>query len=233
MINCGRMLSLTSDRVKGRPNYYSTKREEYAHIRFDLDAGKRSHSRQNHDADEPDFSSLFNWNTKQLFVWVTARYPSNDPSPAAPKSEAVIWDSIINSKSQLKPFSPFQYIGQQSPKPRKASSRKTSSKKEEKTIEPGIIRLKNSKPKYQITDITGVISDQHNVTLEIGWNLQPWVGALTWTQREGRDFGRWKGVNGGRSEVFDLPSLKGKKPASETVVSAGGRPEAAEASGII
>ena len=25
--------------VKGRPNYYSTKKEEYAHIKFDLDAG--------------------------------------------------------------------------------------------------------------------------------------------------------------------------------------------------
>lgn len=27
--------------VKGRPHYYSTKREEYAHVKFDLDAGKR------------------------------------------------------------------------------------------------------------------------------------------------------------------------------------------------
>ena len=26
--------------VKGRPHYYSTKREEYAHVKFDLDAGK-------------------------------------------------------------------------------------------------------------------------------------------------------------------------------------------------
>lgn len=28
------------DRIKGRPNYYSSKKEEYAHIRFDLDASK-------------------------------------------------------------------------------------------------------------------------------------------------------------------------------------------------
>lgn len=27
--------------VKGRPHYYSTKREEYAHVKFDLDAGTR------------------------------------------------------------------------------------------------------------------------------------------------------------------------------------------------
>ena len=29
--------------VKGRPHYYSTKREEYAHVRFDLDAGEFLH----------------------------------------------------------------------------------------------------------------------------------------------------------------------------------------------
>jgi hypothetical protein len=29
-------------RTKGRLHYYSTKREEYAQIRFDLDAGKLS-----------------------------------------------------------------------------------------------------------------------------------------------------------------------------------------------
>jgi hypothetical protein len=30
---------LTTDSVKGRPHYYSYKKEEYAHIKFDLDAG--------------------------------------------------------------------------------------------------------------------------------------------------------------------------------------------------
>jgi hypothetical protein len=28
--------------VKGRPHYYSPKKEEYAHIKFDLDAGLSS-----------------------------------------------------------------------------------------------------------------------------------------------------------------------------------------------
>lgn len=32
-------LCLQNCRVKGRPHYYSTKREEYAHVKFDLDAG--------------------------------------------------------------------------------------------------------------------------------------------------------------------------------------------------
>ena len=34
------VLKLRASSVKGRPNYYSAKREEYAHIKFDLDAGK-------------------------------------------------------------------------------------------------------------------------------------------------------------------------------------------------
>jgi len=32
-------LMLTMSSVKGRPHYYSYKKEEYAHIKFDLDAG--------------------------------------------------------------------------------------------------------------------------------------------------------------------------------------------------
>lgn len=35
----------TKYRVKGRPHYYSPKREEYAHIKFDLDAGTCLNSR--------------------------------------------------------------------------------------------------------------------------------------------------------------------------------------------
>jgi signal peptidase complex subunit 3 len=50
--------------VRGRPHYYSPKREEYAHIRFDLDA---------------DLSPLFNWNTKQVFAYVSVEYPVVPP----------------------------------------------------------------------------------------------------------------------------------------------------------
>ncbi len=72
------------------------------------------------------------------------------------------------------------------------------------------------------------------MTLEVGWNVQPWVGALTWTRR--RPFwlngGRWKGLSGGRSEAFGFPALKGKR--KETVASGeGGVPKAAEASPVV
>lgn len=102
----------------------------------------------------------------------------------------------------------------------------------EPEVPPGIVRLKNSKPKYQITDISGKLASQNNVTLELGWNVQPWVGALTWTTQEGQGFGRWKGVQGGRSKAFDLPALKSKNVGSEQVVEKG-IPKPAEASPFV
>lgn len=68
----------------GRPHYYSSKKEEHASIRFSLDA---------------DLSSLFTWNTKQLFVYVTAEWPDSDSPDGTPTNSAVIWDTIITSPS--------------------------------------------------------------------------------------------------------------------------------------
>ncbi|KAI3324990.1 signal peptidase subunit-domain-containing protein [Xylariaceae sp. AK1471] len=71
--------------VKGRPHYYSSKKEEYAIIKFSLDA---------------DLSSLFTWNTKQLFVYVTAEWPAPPSGNNMNQTnKAVIWDTIITSPS--------------------------------------------------------------------------------------------------------------------------------------
>lgn len=48
------------------------------------------------------------------------------------------------------------------------------------------------------------------MTLQLHYNVQPWVGLLTWTQ--GDSFGGWKAMDGGRSDAFEFPALKGKKP---------------------
>jgi len=77
--------------AKGRAHYYSTRREEYAHVKFTLDM---------------DLSSLYNWNTKQVFVYITASYPSNKPSE--PPTKSIIWDAILPSK--LAPYHQNQYI---------------------------------------------------------------------------------------------------------------------------
>lgn len=60
---------------------YSTKKEEYAVMKFNMEA---------------DLSTLFNWNTKSVFVYVTAEWPAG---PANETDSAVIWDSIITSPS--------------------------------------------------------------------------------------------------------------------------------------
>lgn len=44
---------------------------------------------------EADLSTLFTWNTKQLFVYVTAEWPASENTT----NSAVIWDSIITSPS--------------------------------------------------------------------------------------------------------------------------------------
>lgn len=98
-------------------------------------------------------------------------------------------------------------------------------------MKPGVLQLKNAKSKYQITDITSKLASRENVTLELGWNVQPWVGALTWTLEEGKTFGKWKGIRGGKSSTFNLPALKGK--TVEEKLKPAEKPKPAEASAVI
>lgn len=81
------------------------------------------------------------------------------------------------------------------------------------------MRLIDQKSKYQITDITGRLAERENVNLVVGWNVQPWIGALQWSpganiaNNLGSLFG-WGVVTGGnvaRSETFKFPALKGSK----------------------
>ena len=234
-------LPASAPRVKGRPHYYSPKKEEYAHIRFDLDAGRAPFAVPLRARltrvllSIADFSSLFNWNTKQLFVYVLATYPSLTPS--TPPSQAIIWDLIIPSASQQNPMNPLDFFRQRAnrlqvhPKAKTAAAAKRSRPAGwSEDDRPGLISLKNTKPKYQITDISGKLAERGNVTLQVGWNVQPWVGALTWTMPEGTRWGRWQGVQGGRSKAFDMPALKGK--AKETVVERG-TPKPAQATPVL
>jgi signal peptidase complex subunit 3 len=57
---------------------------------------------------DADLSSLFTWNTKQVFVYVTAEWggpaaadvdASGSANQTVPLNQAVIWDSIITSPS--------------------------------------------------------------------------------------------------------------------------------------
>jgi len=181
--------------VRGRPHYYSTKKEEYAHIRFSLTA---------------DFSSLFNWNTKQIFVYVTASWPSNSSDSSVPENEAVIWDTIITSPSA----DHLQNIGP-------VAMKKLIRSAKGKSIDPsrGLINLKNQKAKYQITAPNGKVAETSDVVLKVHYNVQPWVGVLTWTPQV--EFARWRKVKGGISKAFSLPPLKKKKEEEEKKARAG------------
>ncbi|KAL4991703.1 signal peptidase subunit-domain-containing protein [Aspergillus falconensis] len=190
--------------IKGRPHYYSTKKEEYAQMRFDLDA---------------DLSALFNWNTKQLFVYVYATYSSKpSENSLTPQSQAIIWDTIIEA-----PESPYSFANLRerlfpTKSAKSASSRKRSSTNKKngsnkKDAVPGTLRLRDQKSKYQISDITGKMAERTNVTLSVGWNVQPWVGALWWAPRTGAV--PRTGGSAGVSKAFDLPALKGSKPKTE------------------
>ncbi|KAJ5182982.1 Signal peptidase 22kDa subunit [Penicillium capsulatum] len=209
--------------VKGRPHYYSTKREEYAQLRFDLDA---------------DLTPLFHWNTKQIFVYVYAAYSSSDHAePTARDSEIVIWDSIIPAAPSpysfdtlsekalaLLPDQVLSYVSPTAAATRKKNERnalraakaaakgKGKAKKApepEPEPEPGMVKLRNQRAKYQVSDITGRLVERKNVTLSVGWNVQPWVGALFWSPGTGA-VPRTEGTVV-RSEAFDFPALKEKK----------------------
>ncbi|KAF2462756.1 signal peptidase 22 kDa subunit [Lindgomyces ingoldianus] len=179
--------------VRGRPHYYSYKKEEYAHIKFDLDT---------------DLSTLFNWNTKQVFLYLKAIYPSTKPD--TPPSEAIIWDAILASDSA--PWHQNHYI-HPNPKAKATSKGKPKGKGKGKSqpVVPesphprGELHLANQKPKYQITDISGQLQNRTDVVLELGWNVQPWVGALVWANK--LDMGMWKGLKGGMSERFGFPEI--------------------------
>jgi len=188
--------------VKGRPHYYSTKREEYAHIKFDLDAGMPSLP--------PTRPKL---TPTRLDLPLQVEHQTNLPLhhrllPLIPSSEAVIWDAIIPSDFARSHANTYLHPTTSKTKPSKKSKQK--GKPYPEGASPGIVRLSNQKPKYQITDVSGKIAERTNATLNLHWNIQPWVGALVWTNT--KTYGRWEGLKGGVSG-FEFPALKG----SETV----------------
>jgi signal peptidase complex subunit 3 len=141
-------------------------------------------------------------------------YPSSRASE--PASEAIIWDAILASASA--PWNQNHFVHPTSSKAKKVlpkkskkalAAEKAKAPKEELLFPRGELHLANQRPKYQITDITGKLQNRTDVILELGWNVQPWVGALTWTNWQ--KVGAWKGLEGGRSEAFEFPAIGAKK----------------------
>lgn len=165
---------------------------------------------------------MFSWNTKQVFLWVKATYPA--ASPSTPPSQAIIWDAVL--PSTFAPWHQNQYIhpvaGRSLPSSRSPapSTAHNASAGAAPGSPIGTLRLQNQRPKYQITDPNARIAGIGNATLELGYNIQPWVGALLWTNWRNR--GYWKGIEGGRSLAWDFPALKGSKREADVKTEEGG-----------
>lgn len=82
-------------------------------------------------------------------------------------------------------------------------------------IHRGKLELKNQKPKYQITAPSGKLAETNDVVLKVHYNVQPWVGVLTWTPQI--EFLGWKKLKGGVSKAFQLPAIKAKKEGAKKV----------------
>lgn len=187
---------------------------------------------------------------------------SDDPTPVA---EAIIWDTIIPAPSspytssalytRYEEYLPSFITGKQKSSATKKKSnpkRKTTSKTKDAKVstdsskdlvQPGAIHLRNQKPKYQITSYTGTLANTANATLVVGWNVQPWVGALLFGSGSGRspslnaESTIWgipgeekEGTRGAKSEKFDFPPLKGSraeaaKDEAQKPIVVGGEPE--------
>lgn len=163
-----------------------------------------------------DLTPLFNWNTKQLFVYVYASYSSSEkPSSSLnPLSESIIWDTIIEAPESPYSFNALRerFFPSSSTTKRKSSGLSKNNNKKKDSAEPGVLRLRGQKSKYQIGDITGKLAEREGVTLSVGWNVQPWVGALWWSPRSG-SVPRTGGA-AGVSKPFDFPQVKGSNRAS-------------------
>lgn len=189
--------------AKGIPQPYNRKPGELASIRFDLSA---------------DLSPLFTWNTKQLFVYVTANYPAKDGQMA----ESVIWDTIIPAtatpwslQTLRERYFPDEKMQRRA---RMEARRKQKDNKSKAISRPGLLSIRNQKPKYRISDPSGTMAGRANLTLQVSWNIQPWVGALIWDKGHlGARVGSWSTGDDGRSDAFDIPTINSRTTESARV----------------
>ena len=71
-------------------------------------------------------------------------------------------------------------------------------------------------------------------TLQVSWNVQPWVGALIWDKGHlGSRIGQWEAGSVGRSNVFNFPLLKGTKTDTVKATEESQTPEAGAASPVV
>ncbi|CAK9784417.1 putative signal peptidase [Cutaneotrichosporon oleaginosum] len=129
---------------RGRVNRWGAAPEELASLRFDVRA---------------DVTPLLNsYNTKQLFLYLTAAY-ADDVS--GDTHEVVLWDRII-TRSDIKDFrttGDAEARKNRSPRPR--------------------IRMDNVKNKYAWRNPSRSFKNIHDANITLSYHLMPYVGLVT------------------------------------------------------
>ncbi|RXK40324.1 signal peptidase [Tremella mesenterica] len=134
----------------GRLRRYAAKNEELASIRFDLTT---------------DLTTLLtSYNTKQLFLYLTASYET-DPSLDVPQvnHEVVLWDRIITRADTRD----FRAVGNK-------MVGKTKGKKGR-----GKIRVEEGKNVYTWRDPSGSFKNIPSANLTLHYSLMPYVGLIS------------------------------------------------------
>ena len=74
-------------RFPGNARRYANKDQDFTFVNFNLTAGQCRRGLLGDSTDvPPDLTPLFNWNTKQLFLYVSAEYESKQGVSPAPYS---------------------------------------------------------------------------------------------------------------------------------------------------
>ncbi|KAI8970943.1 signal peptidase 22kDa subunit [Pilobolus umbonatus] len=87
--------TITEDRIRINPQKIKIVTRRFGTDNVDYRDSKSEFARMTFDIDA-DFTPLFNWNTKQIFVSAVAEYESDDYN----RNSIVVWDKIITSKDK-------------------------------------------------------------------------------------------------------------------------------------
>ncbi|KAK4689697.1 signal peptidase complex subunit 3, partial [Tremellales sp. Uapishka_1] len=130
---------------KGRLRRWGAKEEELGSLRFDL---------------RVDLNPLLNsFNTKQLFLYLTATY-TDDQSSAM--NDVVLWDRIITRGDTWD----FRAVGKKLPRGGAKKGR-------------GKVRVEEGKNKYPWREVSGSFRNIPSANLTLHYSLMPYVGVLS------------------------------------------------------
>ncbi|WVQ73373.1 hypothetical protein IAR50_002942 [Cryptococcus sp. DSM 104548] len=131
--------------TKGRLNRWGAKPEELASLRFDI---------------RTDLNPLLNsYNTKQLFVYLTATYEEESLSAV---HDVVLWDRII-TRSDMRDI---RAVGKQLPRSNRKKGR-------------GNVRVEDGKNKYQWHNPSRTFQNIPTANFTLHYSLMPYVGVLS------------------------------------------------------